>query len=102
MLARVWRYHMVIAYYYRNGYWLGMLRGLVRRSAHSKWAWVGFAPNPPISGLRGNARPVIEMLQRRTRRSRTGWRLPLGRRNGRKLLILMLDGTGSVPVTPDL
>jgi len=52
MALRVWRYHMVIACYHRNGYWLGMLRGLVGRSARSKWAWVGFAPNPPISGLR--------------------------------------------------
>jgi hypothetical protein len=44
---------MVIAYHHRNGYWLDMLRGLVGRSARSKWVWIGFAPNPAISGLRG-------------------------------------------------
>jgi hypothetical protein len=35
MAPRVWRYHMVIAYYHRNGYSLGMLQGLLGRSARS-------------------------------------------------------------------
>ena len=90
MAPRVWRYHMVIAYYHCNGYWLGMLRGLVGRRVRSKWVWVrratGHRDDP--AAVRGGRGPDGVC--------------PLGRRNGRKLLIVMPGGTGSKPVTPAL
>ena len=84
---------MVIAYYHRNGYWLDMLRG-----------WSGEARVASGSGS--------DRLQRATGHrddpgAVSGGRgpdgvCPLGRRNGRKLLIVMVGGTGSEPVTPAL
>jgi len=53
LTPRVWRYRLVITYYHRNGYWLGVLGRLFRRDSTSRWVWIGFAPNPPRSGLLG-------------------------------------------------
>lgn len=84
LTPRVWRYRLVITYYHRNGYWLGVLGRLFRRHSRSRWAWIGFAPNPPRPGLLGwikecitynallghdlivcNSMPVIEMIRQR-------------------------------------
>jgi hypothetical protein len=81
---RVWRYQLVVTYYHRNGYWLGILGRLFRRRSSSRWVWIGFAPNPPKCGLLGwikeyitynalvghdlivcNSRPVIDMIKQR-------------------------------------
>ena len=83
LAARVWRYQLVVTYYHRNGYWLGILGRLFRRR-RSRWVWIGFAPNPPKRGLRGwikeyitynallgvdlivcNSMPVIDMIKQR-------------------------------------
>lgn len=84
-LARfVSRYRIIITYYHRNGYWLGMVRRCGAGQADSRWIWIGFAPNPPGKGLRGrlrefltrnaligfdlivcNTRPVIDMIKQR-------------------------------------
>jgi glycosyltransferase involved in cell wall biosynthesis len=53
LVIRVRRYELVINYYHRNGYWLGLLGRLLHRRAGTKLAWVGFAPNPPSPGVRG-------------------------------------------------
>jgi glycosyltransferase involved in cell wall biosynthesis len=84
LAPHVWRYQLVIAYYHRNGYWLGVLRRLRRRRAGVRWVWIGFAPNPRRRGVLGwikehvtysallghdlivcNARPVIDMVKQR-------------------------------------
>ncbi|MGH8543073.1 MAG: glycosyltransferase family 4 protein [Gammaproteobacteria bacterium] len=84
LMPRVWRYRVIIAYYHRNGYWLGLLRRLFHGSPGAKWIWIGFAPNPPRPGLLGwikervtyhallghdlivcNSLPVIDMIRRR-------------------------------------
>lgn len=84
MASKVWRYRLVICYYHRNGYWLGIVNGLIGRRRGVKLAWVGFAPNPKVPGLRGwvkelitrqalsgcdlvicNARPLIEAISLR-------------------------------------
>ena len=84
LTPRVWRYRLVITYYHRNGYWLGILGRLFRRSIRSRWAWIGFAPNPVRPGVLGwikeritysallghdvivcNSMPVIDMIRRR-------------------------------------
>jgi glycosyltransferase involved in cell wall biosynthesis len=84
LVPRVWRYGLIVNYYHRNGYWLGLLGRVFPRRARARLAWVGFAPNPRRSGLVGliretltynallghdlivcNTRPVIAMVQRR-------------------------------------
>lgn len=84
LTPRVWRYKVVITYYHRNGYWLGMLGRVLNRRARTRWVWIGFAPNPPRRGLVGwikefitnnalaghdlvvcNALPVIELIKKR-------------------------------------
>lgn len=80
----VWRYRVIITYYHRNGYWLGLLRRLFNRLPNRRWIWVGFAPNPrsvgPIGWLKeavtrhalmghdliiGNTQPVLEAIRAR-------------------------------------
>jgi glycosyltransferase involved in cell wall biosynthesis len=84
LVPRVWRYRLIINYYHRNGYWLGLLGRVFPRRARAKLAWIGFAPNPRRSGLLGwirenvtysallghdvivcNTLPVIATVQRR-------------------------------------
>ncbi len=57
--SRVWSYRLVVNYYSRNGYWLGILRSLRRIDAATTFAWVGFAPNPPRAGVIGCLREII-------------------------------------------
>jgi glycosyltransferase involved in cell wall biosynthesis len=59
LVRRVWRYRLVVNYYHRNGYWLGLLGRLSRGRARAKFAWIGFAPNPRESGLRGWIRESV-------------------------------------------
>jgi glycosyltransferase involved in cell wall biosynthesis len=78
------RYELVISYYHRNGYWLGLLRRLLGSGRAARWVWIGFAPNPRRRGLAGwikealtdrallghdlvvcNALPVVEMIRSR-------------------------------------
>jgi glycosyltransferase involved in cell wall biosynthesis len=59
LLPRVWRYRLVVNYYHRNGYWLGLLGRLVRGRVGTKFVWIGFAPNPRRSGLRGWIRESV-------------------------------------------
>ena len=59
-LARVvWRYQLVICYYHRNGYWLGVLKRLFGGRQGLRLAWVGFAPNPKRPGLRGRVKEFV-------------------------------------------
>jgi glycosyltransferase involved in cell wall biosynthesis len=53
LVPHVWRYRLVINYYHRNGYWLGLVSRVLRRRARGRLAWVGFAPNPRAAGLVG-------------------------------------------------
>jgi glycosyltransferase involved in cell wall biosynthesis len=59
LVRRVWRYRLIVNYYHRNGYWLGLLGRLFRSRAATKFVWIGFAPNPRGSGLRGWIRESI-------------------------------------------
>jgi glycosyltransferase involved in cell wall biosynthesis len=59
LVRRVWRYRLVVNYYHRNGYWLGLLGRPFRRRSTAKFAWIGFAPNPRGSGLRGWIRDSV-------------------------------------------
>lgn len=59
LASKVWRYRLVICYYHRNGYWLGILNRLIGRRRGVKLAWVGFAPNPKVPGLRGWVKELI-------------------------------------------
>lgn len=59
LARRVWHYRLVICYYHRNGYWLGVLSRLFGRRRGLKLVWVGFAPNPKVSGLRGRVKEFI-------------------------------------------
>src|SRR5215469_15412805 len=43
LARRVWGYRLVICYYHRNGYWLGLLNRLFGRRGGLRLAWVGFA-----------------------------------------------------------
>jgi glycosyltransferase involved in cell wall biosynthesis len=80
----VWRYRLVITYYHRNGYWLGLVRRIFLGRKQATWVWIGFAPNPVRRGLRGlakeaitrsalaghdlvvcNALPVVDMIKQR-------------------------------------
>lgn len=80
----VWRYRVIITYYHRHGYWLGILSRLFNRSPDRKWVWIGFAPNPRKAGLLGrlkeaitrtalighdliicNSQPVVDMIKTR-------------------------------------
>lgn len=56
---RVWRHKLVICYYHRNGYWLGILKRLLGRRGGSRLVWIGFAPNPQGPGLRGKVKEAI-------------------------------------------
>jgi glycosyltransferase involved in cell wall biosynthesis len=53
LVRRVWRYRVVINYYHRNGYWLGVSAWLFGTRAKVRLAWIGFAPNPRKSGVLG-------------------------------------------------
>jgi glycosyltransferase involved in cell wall biosynthesis len=59
LAPRVWRYRLIVNYYHRNGYWLGLMGRLFRRRAKAKLAWIGFAPNPRRSGLPGWIRETV-------------------------------------------
>ncbi|HVC30293.1 MAG TPA: glycosyltransferase family 4 protein [Steroidobacteraceae bacterium] len=59
LARRVWRYKLVICYYHRNGYWLGILNRLIGRRRGVRLAWIGFAPNPKRPGLRGRLKELI-------------------------------------------
>ena len=59
LIRRVWGYRLVICYYHRNGYWLGILNRLFGRRHGLRLVWVGFAPNPQIPGLRGRVKEFI-------------------------------------------
>ena len=59
LARRVWRYELVICYYHRNGYWLGILKRLLGRRRGSRLVWIGFAPNPKAPGLRGRVKEAI-------------------------------------------
>ena len=59
LARRVWGYRLVICYYHRNGYWLGILNRVFGRRRGLRLVWVGFAPNPKISGLRGRVKEFI-------------------------------------------
>jgi len=59
LARRVWGYRLVICYYHRNGYWLGILNRLLGRRRGLKLVWVGFAPNPKVPGLRGRVKEFI-------------------------------------------
>jgi glycosyltransferase involved in cell wall biosynthesis len=84
LARRTWRYGLVINYYHRNGYWLGLLGRLFRRLSGTRLAWVGVAPNPLSAGLKAwiketitgsalqgydlivtNARPSVDAIKRR-------------------------------------
>ena len=62
LARRIWRYKLVICYYYRNGYWLGMLNRLSGRQRGVRLVWVGFAPNPRPPGLRGGLKEALTRL----------------------------------------
>jgi len=62
LVRRVWRYKLVICYYYRNGYWLGILNRLSGRRRGLRLVWVGFAPNPRAPGLRGSVKEALTRL----------------------------------------
>lgn len=62
LIRRVWRYKLVICYYHRNGYWLGILNWLFGRHRGLRLVWVGFAPNPRIPGLRGSLKEALTRL----------------------------------------
>lgn len=84
LASKVWHYRLVVCYYHRNGYWLGILNRLIGRRRGVKLVWVGFAPNPRVPGFRGwlkefitrralsgcdlvicNARPLMEAISLR-------------------------------------
>ena len=59
LVRRIWGYRLVICYYHRNGYWLGILKRLFGARHGLRLVWVGFAPNPPRPGLRGRVKEFI-------------------------------------------
>jgi glycosyltransferase involved in cell wall biosynthesis len=59
LARRVWRFDLVVCYYHRNGYWLGVLRRLLGRRSGVRLVWVGFAPNPKLPGLRGRLKEAL-------------------------------------------
>lgn len=59
LARRVWGYRLVICYYHRNGYWLGILNRLFGRRHGLRLVWVGFAPNPQLPGVRGRLKEFI-------------------------------------------
>lgn len=59
LARRVARYRLVICYYHRNGYWLGILKRLLGGRRGLRLVWVGFAPNPKLPGLRGRVKELI-------------------------------------------
>jgi glycosyltransferase involved in cell wall biosynthesis len=59
LVLRVWSFDLVICYYHRNGYWLGLLRRLLGRRSGLRLVWVGFAPNPKLRGLRGSLKEAV-------------------------------------------
>jgi glycosyltransferase involved in cell wall biosynthesis len=59
LALRAWRYRLIISYYDRSGYWLGLLNRLLRRRVGAKLVWIGFAPNPRGSGVRGSIREIV-------------------------------------------
>lgn len=59
LVRRVWRHELVICYYHRHGYWLGILHRLLGRGRAVRLVWVGFAPNPRVPGLRGRLKEAI-------------------------------------------
>lgn len=59
LLRRVWSYDLVICYYHRNGYWLGILKRFFGGYRGMRLVWVGFAPNPRVAGLRGRLKEAV-------------------------------------------
>ncbi|MDE2261551.1 MAG: glycosyltransferase family 4 protein [Gammaproteobacteria bacterium] len=59
LARRVWRYRLVICYYHRHGYWLGILNRLFGGRRGLRLVWIGFAPNPRLPGLRGRLKEAI-------------------------------------------
>lgn len=53
LVPRLRRYDVIISYYHRNGYWLGLIASTIGRPRHARWIWIGFAPNPRLAGFRG-------------------------------------------------
>ncbi len=62
LIRRVWGYKLVICYYHRNGYWLGILNRLIGWRRGPRLVWVGFAPNPRLTGLRGALKEALTRL----------------------------------------
>jgi glycosyltransferase involved in cell wall biosynthesis len=59
LALRVRHYRLVVNYYHRNGYWLGLWASLRVRRRGPALAWIGFAPNPHGEGIRGRIKEML-------------------------------------------